>query len=341
LESTLSRIPVWLRHAVAWLLVIGLLTMVFYTTDDAQDPSVSWRYIYLQLKTGVVLFLLPPVYFTIYGLIPWFLERKRFYGFVGVLTQTLVIWGFIISRLEPYTDHHWFGEPYEPRSAGSAIAVIAFVTILAIFLHLSYRWLIQLTHIRQLENEKLQRELSLLKSQLSPHFFFNTLNNLYALALEQAEETPEVILKLSDLMRYTIYEGKETTVPVVQEVKYLQNYLALQGIRQFEQADIRFTHEVAEDSAPIAPMLLVVLVENAFKHGLDTLPQGGFIHIHLEANAKNLHFRVQNNFGPERAAPGGLGLENTRRRLELLYPNRHTLTSEAEGDVFTATLHLQ
>ncbi|MEL6535640.1 MAG: sensor histidine kinase [Bacteroidota bacterium] len=336
-----TRFPVWLRHVVAWMLMVGLLTLVFYTTDETEGPSDSWLYIFLQLATGVVLFLLPPIYFTIYGLIPWFLERKRFYAFVGILTQTIILWGFLVSRLEPYTDHHWFGEPYEARGAGSAIAVIAFVTLLAIFLHLSYRWLVQLTRIKQLENEQLTRELALLKSQLSPHFFFNTLNNLYALALEQAEETPEVILKLSELMRYTIYEGKEATVPVSQEVRYLQNYLALQGIRQFEQADIRFTHEVAEDSAPIAPLLLVVLVENAFKHGLDTLPKGGYIHVHLEATARHLSFQARNNFGPKRADSGGLGLENTRRRLDLLYPDRHTFAAEADGEVFTATLQVQ
>lgn len=194
--------------------------------------------------------------------------------------------------------------------------------------------------VQNLKAEKSKTELSLLRAQVNPHFFFNTLNNLYALTIKNSKQAPEVILKLSDMMRYTIYEGEKETVKLGDEIEYLINYIELHKIRYKKTVEITFKHEI-DTSLLIAPLLYIILLENAFKHGIETLTENAFIHINLYEDASNIHFEIVNNFDPkEIQASDGIGLKNLKRRLLLLYNQKHKLIVAKTNSTYKTTLKI-
>jgi hypothetical protein len=193
--------------------------------------------------------------------------------------------------------------------------------------------------LSQLRAEQATTELALLKEQINPHFFFNTLNNLYAMSLTQEVNTPETILNLSGLMRFVIYKGKEDFVRLKEETSYLQDYLDLQSLRLHKEADLQFAKVIANEELPIAPMLLITLLENAFKHGIEPAEEACFLHAHLEAAEDVIIFSCHNSRPPDLPpTPPGIGLQNLRRRLELLYPEHHELSLWETATDFHATL---
>ncbi|MCK8520204.1 histidine kinase [Aquimarina sp. D1M17] len=328
-------------HLSVLLSLVLLVSCIQVITTSEEYTYTSFIFFFLQAATGILLFISPPVYLNIYWLIPKFLVTKKYALYFVGISLLIVIWGYFIGYFEPWTDHYWFNQPYEGVSMEKGFLPMIFIIAISTFLHLSYRWFIQQTKIKEIENERLTYELSLLKNQIKPHFFFNTLNNLYALALENSEKTPEVILKLSEMMRYTIYECKEPKVSISKEITYIENYIALQKIRYLEQGNITFTKEIQNSSVQISPMILIVFIENAFKHGFEHMEHNGFITIDLISSEDQLSFKVTNNYDPyERKKGNGLGLENVKRRLTLLYPNQHTLDIHDYDAVYTADLKL-
>ena len=207
--------------------------------------------------------------------------------------------------------------------------------IISLWAYEQWKWL------QNLKVKKAEAELALLKTQINPHFFFNTLNNLHALTLKKHENAPEVVLKLSHIMRYTIYEGKKEHVFLKDEITFLKNYIELHKIRYHKNVKINFSHN-SNDSDTIAPLLFIVLLENAFKHGAEKLIENAFISINLESNSDTVYFTVQNNFDvDEQSTQNGIGLDNLKRRLHLLYPKKHTLVIEQINHIYTADLKIQ
>jgi LytS/YehU family sensor histidine kinase len=205
----------------------------------------------------------------------------------------------------------------------------------ALWVYEQWKWL------RTLQADKSKAELALLKTQVNPHFFFNTLNNLYSLTVQHSDKAPEVILKLSDMMRYTIYEGAKEFVPLRDEVTYLESYIALHRIRYHKTVDIRFDHTMKADVS-VAPLLFIILLENAFKHGVASLPTSPYVNMQLTSNAEEVSFILENNFDPgEVSQQDGIGLGNLRRRLELIYPGRYEFVVTANKNIFRATLNIQ
>lgn len=204
-------------------------------------------------------------------------------------------------------------------------------------------WFRQQRTLSMLENEKSATELQLLKQQINPHFFFNTLNNLYAMSLTQDQETPEVVLKLSELMRYVIYKGQQNEVALQQELDYIQGYLDLQQLRQHQKLDVQFEVEVEDPETTIPPLLFIILIENAFKHGIEPAGGAGFLHIRCEQKPGELRFQCENSVDEEyvdQTSPG-IGLQNLRRRLALRFPNRHEFIVAPSPGRFSATLKLE
>jgi LytS/YehU family sensor histidine kinase len=159
--------------------------------------------------------------------------------------------------------------------------------------------------------------------------------------MEKSEKAPEVVLKLSDMMRYTIYEGKKEVVPLRKEISYLENYIELHQLRYQKTVDITFGHSIDADYG-IAPLLFIILLENAFKHGVESLTEHAFVHIRLEAANNKVVFEVENNFGQKKIERGeGIGLENLKRRLKLIYPNRYTLDMAQMENVFRTVLQIE
>ncbi len=197
----------------------------------------------------------------------------------------------------------------------------------------------------QIEQEKsrLQSELSFLRSQISPHFMFNLMNSLAALARKKSDLLEPVIVKMSDLLRYMLYDSDETKVPIDKEVNYLNSYIDLQKLRFGTHVKIELETNIQNNNIVIEPMLLIPFVENAFKHGTGYIPNP-FITIKLITNATHLEFLVKNRFSintkESKDDSSGIGLANVRRRMELLYPDKHSLIINTDKDMFVTALSI-
>jgi LytS/YehU family sensor histidine kinase len=176
--------------------------------------------------------------------------------------------------------------------------------------------------------QKLQAEVNYLRAQINPHFLFNTLNNLYGLSLEQSEKTPELIIRLSKMMDYMLYEVEGTKVLLQRDIENLENYIEMEKIRQGNNAKIRFVVQGEIKNRLIEPLLMLPLVENAFKHGVNRMIGGAYLDIELTLSKEEIKFTVKNNYKAGKSqeqAHQSLGIINLRKRLELFYPGRHSL----------------
>lgn len=193
-----------------------------------------------------------------------------------------------------------------------------------------------------LQKEKVHTELKFLKAQIHPHFLFNTLNSIYALTLVKSDAAPEVVLKLSEMLDYMLYQCNEPRIAVHKEVALIQGYIDLERIRYGKQLDLVFTHAIDDPNAQLAPLLLLSFVENAFKHGSSGNPANPKVHIHLEVLKGQLNLRVFNTLlatkNKEVETKGGIGNTNVKRQLDLHYPNAHQLEILKEADSFEVNL---
>lgn len=203
-------------------------------------------------------------------------------------------------------------------------------------------WLIwQVILVIRLKNERKQSELLHLKSQVSPHFFFNTLNNLYGLIKSDPKKAEELVLKLSDMMRYSIYKAQKECVTLEEEVEYLNNYMELHKMRYHKKIDVHFQVDIKEGYR-VMPLLFIILLENAFKHGVENLREKAFVHLLLTTADNEIHFEIKNNFDDSMAPEGsGIGLNNLKRRLELAYENKYQLRLTQSNGEYLAELTLK
>ncbi|MBT29273.1 MAG: hypothetical protein CMO01_06390 [Thalassobius sp.] len=195
----------------------------------------------------------------------------------------------------------------------------------------------------EFKNEKLNAEMKFLKSQINPHFLFNSLNSAYTLAYIKSDDAPEVILRLSNMLRYLIYECDADKVPVSKEITYIENYIAIQKIRLDNPDNINVSFQIDNSSLMVEPMLFIPFIENSFKHSYIENSEKGWIDILLNVNDKNIEFIVRNSL-PEKEFSkdkvGGIGLENVKRRLELLYHKDHKLIVEKREKEFFVQLNI-
>jgi two-component system sensor histidine kinase AlgZ len=203
-------------------------------------------------------------------------------------------------------------------------------------------WLIwQVVLVFRLKNERKKTELLHLKSQVNPHFFFNMLNNLYGLIKTDPKKAEDLVLKLSDLMRYSIYKTQNEFVTLGDEVEYLNNYIGLHKMRYHKQIDINFQVNIMKDYR-VMPLLFIILLENAFKHGVENLREKAFVHLSLTTSDNEIHFTIKNNFDGSIASEApGIGLKNLKRRLELAYKNDYRLKLTQYNGEYQAELSLK
>jgi len=204
------------------------------------------------------------------------------------------------------------------------------------------------THQREkvdLQAQTLKSELKYLKSQVNPHFLFNTLNSLYALTLKKSDLAPEIVLRLSEMMRYMLYECNEKVVPLDKEINYIKNYLELEKLRHGDKFEIKFELVGNPTGLRIAPLMFMPFIENSFKHGLNSQIQSGYVHIHMNIENEQAIIKVDNSNPPAMPAmksrrSGGVGLVNINRRLKLIYPNQHTLDIDKTPNSFHVQLNI-
>ncbi len=225
-------------------------------------------------------------------------------------------------------------------------AALVIIGLLSSVVKIISDWLSQQRTVSDLRTQTVSSELKFLKSQINPHFLFNTLNNLYALTLKKSNDAPEVVIKLSDMMRYMLYECNEPKVPLQKEIDYIHNYISLESLRQSKEVDIDFKMDGDPGQLEVAPLLFVPFLENAFKHGLKDDITKGYLHIHLAISNPHLEFIIQNSKPSHLRTqttvtrPGGIGLENVKRRLKLIYPEKYKLEIEDSPTTYTTSLHL-
>lgn len=229
-------------------------------------------------------------------------------------------------------DFEQYEATYKPFALG--LFLIPIPLVIALWVFEQWKW------AKTLKAEKSKAELALLKSQVNPHFFFNTLNNLYSLAVNQSEKTAEVVLKLSEMMRHTIYEGQKDRVKLDDEIEYLKRYIKLHQIRYQKEVDITF-NAPKQNTLEVAPLLFIILLENAFKHGIDSQINDAFVHVDLTIDKTKLRFIIKNNFDAGSSEKSmGIGLKNLRQRLELQYQGLYLLEEKTEDNIYTATLEI-
>jgi sensor histidine kinase YesM len=299
--------------------------------------------------TSFTVINIPFFYLNTEVLLPKLLRAK------GVIIYLLTLIGAIVFMLWIHEElFHWAYSHFFPgnHSGGGArrgaLMRMIFQLLFYAAIGTSYRLISDRMkedeQLKEQENERLKSELSFLRSQISPHFMFNVLNSVVSLSRRKPEMVEPVVVKLSELMRYMIYETNDSIVPISKELVYLESYIDLQKIRFGDDIHIDFKHELGPKSSHIEPMLLIPFVENAFKHGVGFI-ENPTIEIELKDSATELYFRVANKKGTTinemKDESSGIGLANVKRRLELLYPTNHRLDVNDFGSEFIITLTIQ
>jgi LytS/YehU family sensor histidine kinase len=327
-------------HIIVW----GLLLMVpFFSTYQVIKSFSQADNFSLVPIIILSLFLIVIFYFNYFVLIPKFLLLKKYLLYIIMLVLSIVaafvLSGIFFNLFDLNPDSMASINPVlikiEPIMRANAFLMLIISILASISLTIN-------NNLRQLEKEKLIAQISSLKSQINPHFLFNTLNNIYATAIDTSPRTADMVDKLSEMMRYTMKETQNDFVPLEEEINYLNNYIELQKLRLESKIKFNYTVEGAFTELQIAPMLLIPFVENAFKHGVNS-EQDSNIRINIKASESELHFLVANNKVKTQSGTSehiGLGIENTKNRLSLIYPSRHLLTIKETENDFNVSLHI-
>jgi sensor histidine kinase YesM len=330
-----------------------LLHTLFWTVWLARnvfDVIDVWSWDWALIFTGTIFITQAPlVYVHLYWIVPKFLNRSKLLLYL-LLTGIMVLFSswcnFHLLQYLPVNTMPETMQNFILRISWNYNLLENLIVVILTYA-LKYTLIAFLTQneLLQLQKEKLQLELRSLKAQVHPHFLFNTLNNLYSLTLKNSESAGEMVLKLSDIMRYVLYEANEDQVSLEKEISFIRNYIELQKIRYNERYKIEFQAEGDLSNYQVAPLLFIDFVENAFKHGLDKRFTDGFVHVDFLLNKNYLHFTVINSVGQSDEANqkknSGIGLQNVRRRLELIYPDKFELNITHNTENYKVHLKLQ
>ena len=327
------------RHIIGWVSIFLLLLLI-------DDKSLGIGYSIAE-QLIVLFFYVLIVYFNIHYLIPNYLSQRTIVTYTGLL----VLASMILTPIKTIALYFLYsGEPvhqeYFAFNWHVIFLSILFIGGLSTLVKILSDWLAHERDRKELETQSMQSELRFLKSQINPHFLFNTLNSLYALTLKKSDAAPEIVIKLSEMMRYMLYECNERRVPLRKEVQYIRNYLDLESLRQGQNVEITFEVAGEIDEQQIAPLIFTPFLENGFKHGLNNQMSEGYMRINLDVERTKVHLTIENSKPPTKPVKnpskpsGGIGLVNVRRRLNLIYPNRYSLRTKDEPDHYKVLLDL-
>lgn len=285
------------------------------------------------------------VYTNFLVLIPRFFRTRRYFIFFSL---TIVLLAIILGGNYLLDKYVYAKMNFPILSDGETLREMLFYVfnicsyILTSFLLFSLQEKQeQKERLDQVELEKLGTEIKYLRAQINPHFLFNTLNNLYGLALEKSEKTPGIILKLSRIMDYMLYESNDLKVYLKNDIDNISNYIDIERLRQGNNAEILFEVRGEVDNQVIVPLTLLPLVENAFKHGINTIIKGAYMRVVISVNGNDLEIDVKNNFKVQEATGrNGIGLANLENRLHLFYPGSHSMKVDVTGEEYHVNLKL-
>jgi sensor histidine kinase YesM len=322
--------------------------VAMYTVNYVFAPGIQQRRF-----IDTLIFLPGHMFFAytqMYLAIPLYLLKKKykkyvFYSFIFLTISVLyahwaqanlIDWDKPFFSLRRYFNYKYFFIRF-----GRTAFALFFTAGLAVAIKLFKEWFRQREQALKAENEKVKIELESLRSQVHPHFLFNTLNNLYSLTLSSSPTASLVVVHLSDLLRYMLYECREPEVPVEKELHMLKKYIELEKLRYGNRLDVAFTVSGNPKHLAISPLLLLPFVENSFKHGVSEQLDQCWINIHVHVENNHFNFQVSNSRTQrDENTSGGLGMANVQRRLRLLYPDTHSLTITEENEIYAVKLEL-
>lgn len=347
-----------IAHLAAWVCFFTLPYLVFF--PGLREFNMSNHVLATIICNNI--FLVFFFYLNTQVLIPKFLVKEKWLlyllSIVGCLFFFLYIPRQIASLLVPTENFNTVPDLGNNlvnqnkqrllrarRRSGNAYfntAIFLLVMTLGTCITVVQRWLKTEQDRKETENEKLNTELSFLKSQVNPHFFFNTLNNIYSLAIVRSDKTAPAVLKLSAIMRYILTETERNLVPLENEIEFIHNYIDLQQVRLTDKVQVNFDIKGNTGELLIAPLILIPFVENAFKYGVSTKEQSS-IKISLESNGNIINFSSSNFIVQSEnnmTENTGIGINNVKRRLELMYPGKHTMVTKEENGYYFVNLQI-
>ncbi len=312
--------------------MLNILVFIFFAFDR-RIPGIDFMQIYFYVNYAIAAFVIN------YFLLPRFLYNNRYWEFIVYAT---VVVAFVIFIEEAFLEQIFYPDTRGKKFLGIFYNLLSTMPTLTILVGFKFAWdaIIKQRELQQLKSLIKESELQFLKSQINPHFLFNNLNNLYANAVEQSPATPKIILELSSVLRYMLYECKAEYVPLKKEIEHLENYINLSELQIEGRGQVHVEIGNIPSTYHIAPLILSVFIENAFKHSVSS--QTDHIDITIKVKVDDdgkLHFHCNNTYLEQsntESLDHGIGLDNVRKRLELIYPHSHNLkidTSDGHYDV--------
>lgn len=339
-----SQWPKWLIHIVVW----GVLLAFPFLVSQRGSSNITWdQYLrfFIMLSSFVIVF-----YANYSCFVKRYLFRRETKCFL--LMNILLISVLILSvhtmmellplppqmpRMRPGL-HHWDFL----RMILMNIVGYCFIIAIAVAVKMTGSWYAAEAERKESDRSRSEAELQNLKSQLNPHFLFNTLNNIYSLIAISPERAQEVVHDLSRLLRYVLYDSSQPLVPVEKDLDFIRNYIELMRIRLPEHVSVSTGIQITSPDMLVAPLLLIAPIENAFKHGVSN-SHSSFVGVKIEATDKQITCLIRNSYFPKNEqdkSGSGIGLANLRKRLDLIYPGKYTFTYGREADIYSCTLTL-
>lgn len=345
---TENKLPIFFRYRFLWHLLFWFVVFFIYWLNAA---GFKGRY---HQELLMNLYLLPvrmlATYSLVYLILPLATLRKEFVLFGIIVSMHALLYGFLIYAtyyfVNPFPDFYDFTKQplFNPAKILTKAVSDYVIPVIAAAIVIFKKWYSDEQNNKKLAEEKMKAELNFLKSQVHPHFLFNTLNNLYALTLIKSDKTPDIVLKLSDLLDFMIYKSNDDYVPLAKELEIVEGYIELEKVRYSDRLDLRYRVTGETTNRQIAPLILLPFVENCFKHGASKDRSNPVIHIQINIEPECLCLKAVNSVPAESKTVedenNGIGLSNVRRRLELIYPDRHALEIRQDDKTFEVELKI-
>ena len=342
MSAIFNRNRVVLLHLSFWCVYVSFF---IYQVTSFRGGELPLDRVVTIASTQIV-FAAICAYLNYFVFLPRFLQRKNvwlyllefFIPFLLLMVIRIFLERYFADGLTRTAEY-----VYSTRFVVQVITTNFFIVIFVAMLRFAVEWLEYEAKKNEVENEKLTAELNFLKAQINPHFLFNTLNNLYYLAYSKSENTTEVIAKLSQMMRYMIYDTNQSKVLLNKEIEYMRNYISLERLRLNDQIPIKFDVNGDTENVWITPLIFITFLENAFKHGVSNSNPKAWVNIAIKLQGRECIYTVENSRttdlrdGNEKS---GIGLQNVKRRLELSYPGKYKLLTEDTMEKYVVKLNL-
>ena len=337
------RNRVLLLHLSFWCVYLSFF--LYQISSGRRGRELDWERV-ITIASIQVVFALLSSYINYFFFLPRFLKRKNVWLYLAEFALPFALIMFLRITFERYWIDGFTGTEeylYSTRFLVQVVTTNLFIVIFVAMLRFAVEWLEFEATKKEVENEKLTAELNFLKAQINPHFLFNTLNNLYYLAYSKSENTTEVIAKLSQMMRYMIYDSNHPKVLLSKEIEYMQSYISLERLRLNDQIPIKFDISGNTENIWITPLIFITFLENAFKHGVSNNNPNAWVNIMIQLKGNECIYTVKNSKlqgAGTQTEKSGIGLQNVHRRLALSYPEQYKIKMEDTSEVYCVQLNL-